>query len=357
TGGLGPTSDDMTREALAEALGLRLVHSEEVETALRARFLRMGREMTDNNLRQCQIFAGSEAIRNDFGTAPGIFLKKDGKILIMLPGPTHELKPMFERRVLPRLEEEGLATAKEAFLQLRTCGIGESLLDQMMEPIIEENEDLGVAYCAHQGLVDLRLSAGAPSMTPERVRLIGEQAAKMLGEDFVGFGDITLAQIIYDTLRKHEKTLAVAESCTGGLLSNAFTDVPGSSKVFDGSVVCYTNDAKVQMLDVPECILRQHGAVSAESALAMATGAAERFSSDYGLSVTGFAGPGGGTTENPVGTIFIGYYSPAGAWSRRFVYPGERLAVKQRAVNTALDFMRRKLVKYRVEDFIASLRQ
>ena len=149
-----------------------------------------------------------------------------------------------------------------------------------------------------------------------------------------------------------EKTLATAESCTGGLLSHAFTNIPGASKYFNGGVCCYSNDSKVEILGVPEIILQQHGAVSNECAVAMATGVAEKFGADYGLSVTGYAGPDGGTPENPVGTIYIGYHSPIGAWAQKIVYPGNREHVQARAVNGTLDLMRRKLQKYQLVEFI-----
>jgi len=161
-----------------------------------------------------------------------------------------------------------------------------------------------------------------------------------------------LASIVVEQLRCMEKTVALAESCTGGLLSNAFTDVPGASKVFAGSAVCYANDAKMNLLGIPECLLVQHGAVSAECAEAMASAAAEKFGSDYGVAVTGFAGPDGGTAADPVGTVYLGYASPSGVWSRRLFVSGDRLQVKVRAVNTALDWMRRNLNKYCVEDLI-----
>ena len=186
---------------------------------------------------------------------------------------------------------------------------------------------------------------------------IGESCRATLGEDFVGYGECELAQLVLSQLRALGKTLAVAESCTGGLLSNAFTDIPGASKVFAGGVVCFTNDAKVQILDVPEAILQQHGAVSAECACALAIGAAERFSADYALSVTGFVGRAGGTEENPIGTVFVGYYSPVGRWSKPpFRYSGDRMAIKSRAVTGAIDTMRRKLRKYEVEDVLESMR-
>jgi len=214
---------------------------------------------------------------------------------------------------------------------------------------------LGVAFCAYEGIVDVRLSPGASNVQAHQIQEIGDECAGILEGDFICFGHDSLAKIVFDHLRADEKKLAVAESCTGGLLSNAFTDLPGASKVFAGGVVCYNNDAKMELLDVPEGILLQHGAVSHETAAAMATGAMEKFSADYALSVTGFAGPGGGDTLNPVGSIYIGYSSPLGVWSIRMLYPGDRVAVKIRAVNRALDVIRRKLKEFKVEDAIQSM--
>ncbi len=355
TGGLGPTSDDLTRETIASLLNLELEFHEEIRQRIEDRFTKMGRTMTDNNLKQCYLPKGAVELVNQFGTAPGIFLKKDGKILIMLPGPSQELRPMWNKRVIPLLEEEGMNFTDQAYLQLRTYGLGESALESRLNPILESIEGLRVSFCFHHGIVDLRLSSPNGGLSTEEIEKIGEQCRIELGDDFVCYGHHSLAKIAFDQMRGVEKTLAIAESCTGGLLSDAFTNIPGASKIFAGGVVCYNNDAKIEMLDVPESILTQHGAVSAECAVAMVTGVAERFSTDYGLSITGFAGPGGGTPENPVGTIYLGYYSQVGVWSQKLVFSGERLTVKERAVHAALDFLRRKLIRYRVEDFLAAV--
>lgn len=350
TGGLGPTSDDNTREVIAECLGRELEFKQEIKDAIQARFDRLGRTMGDNNLKQCYVPRGAEILPNPFGTAPGIYLEQDGKHLFMLPGPSNELRPMFENEVMTRICDRGYCSISDTYLQIRTCGVGESALEERLQPILKANPDIQVAYCAHQGLVDVRLTMETFPIDFERLRAVGDECRTLLGEDFVCFGHCCLAKTIFNFLRAHERTLAVAESCTGGLLANCFTDIPGASKVFAGGVVCYNNDAKMDMLGVPECILNQHGAVSAECAVAMADGAAERFGTDYALAVTGFAGPCGGTPENPVGTIFIGYHSPVGSWCVRMVYPGTRSAVKIRAVVRALDIMRRKLQKYQVEE-------
>ena len=357
TGGLGPTQDDVTRESLAGVLQLKLEHDHAVEAAIRERFRMMGRPVTPNNLRQAKRFEGSETIPNHHGTAPGIWLRRDGKHLIMLPGPPHELYPMFEEQVIPQLQREGLLDEQPCFLQLRTCGVGESHLETRLTTIFDRFEGrLSVGYCAHDGVVDVRLSPRVSgALQWEDVEAIGEQCRELLDDDFVGYGDSVVAQLILGRLRALGKTLAVAESCTGGLLANSFTDIPGASKSFTGGAVCYTNNAKIEMLGVPESIVQQHGAVSAECAVALATAAAERFSADYALSVTGFAGPGGGTEENPVGTVFLGYHSPIGVWSQKLTLPGGRLHIKVRAVNSALDWMRRKLKEYEVEDLLACM--
>lgn len=355
TGGLGPTADDLTRETIAEALGTQLVHNQQVEDAIRHRFERMGRQMTDNNLRQAMIPDGAELIENHYGTAPGIWFERGGKTLVMLPGPSNELRPMFREQVLPKLATKGFTHERDPYMQMRVFGLGESALATKLDPVFSEyNSGLNVAYCAHSGMVDVRLSQGNGDLDDDAIKAIAERCRDLLGEDFTCFGDYNLPSLVLGHLRKLEKTLAVAESCTGGMMSSVFTDVPGASKVFKGGVVCYANSAKMDMLDVPECIIQQHGAVSAECAAAMATGVAENLGADYGLSITGFAGPGGGTAEHPVGTVFLGYHSPVGVWSRKVVYPGNRLQVKERAVNASLDWLRRKLRNYIVDDMMAA---
>ena len=355
TGGLGPTSDDLTRETIAEALGEELVYDESIEAHVKERFSLLGRPMPENNLRQCYHPAGAEVLSNPYGTAPGIFLEKDGKILVMLPGPARELHPMFEEQVVPRLQKAGVFPEVDCYLQLRTAGIGESALAEKVGHLLEGRKGLIVGYCAHAGMVDLRLSSlDGDVLSQEQLAHIGDACREAIGEDFVCFGERTLAEVIFRELRSLDKTLAVAESCTGGLLSASFTEIAGISKVFHGGAVCYHNDAKVQMVDVPESMLGQHGAVSDEVAIAMATGACERFGADYGLSVTGFAGPAGGTQVLPVGAIYLGYASPVGVWAKKLQLRGDRASNRRRAATAALDWMRRKLRKYKLEEVFAA---
>ena len=355
TGGLGPTSDDLTRETIAEVLDEELIFDADIENAISERFRQLERPMAESNSRQCYRPKSADVLPNPYGTAPGLYLKKDNKILVMLPGPAREMHPMFTEQVIPRLQKEGIFPEIDCYLQLRTAGIGESALAEKIQPMLSGIEGLVVGYCAHAGMVDLRLSShDANTLSEEKIHEIGESCRIELGEDFVCYGDRTLAEVIFGDLRSLDKTLAVAESCTGGLLSSQFTEISGISKVFQGGAVCYHNDAKVQVLDVPESMIHQHGAVSEEVAIAMATGACEKYGSDYGLSATGFAGPTGGTQLLPIGSIYLGYASPLGVWAKKLNLRGDRASNRRRATTAALDWMRRKLRKYKLEEVIAA---
>lgn len=354
TGGLGPTADDLTRETIANVLGAELVYDPEIKQVIEDRFSAIGYRMADHHIQQCYRFKEGRVLRNDQGTAPGLVYRNDGKMLILLPGPTQELKPMFEQQVLPFLQAEGILSDEPTFIQMRTCGLGESAVEARLRPLAESYDDLQLAYCAHYGIVDVRFSSLAGLLSSEQLEAVSRQGHRLMEDHFVCFGDCSLAGAVQRELRALDRTLAVAESCTGGLLSDAFTDIPGASKSFLGGIVCYANDVKVAQLGVPESILSQHGAVSVECAIAMASGVAERLSSDYGLSVTGFAGPGGGNAGNPVGTVHLGYHSPIGVWGKTLRYTGGRLDVKTRAVHAALDWMRRNLRQYKVEELLSS---
>lgn len=346
TGGLGPTCDDRTREAVAAVLGQKLVFEPEIVKAIEARFARSGRIMTENNLKQAYRFERGEVLPNANGTAPGLWVEQDGKVLVMLPGPPNELQPMFAEQVVPRLAKLGLLMDREAYVQIRTAGVGESALETRLQPVFAKHGDaLSIAFCAHQGQVDVRVSSPSGKLTLAQLDGIAAECAGLMGEDFMCYGADSLAKVAADLLRAQELTLAVAETATGGMLASAFTDICGASKFFAGGCVCYSNESKMQLLDVPECLLAQHGAVSAENAVAMAVGAAERLGADYGLAITGFAGPCGGTKENPVGTIYIALHSPHGVWSKKLHHPGPRATVNRRAVNAALDWLRRELVR------------
>jgi len=346
TGGLGPTCDDRTREAVAEVLGQKLVFDPAIEKAITERFMRLGRKMTPNNLKQAYRFERGEVLPNPNGTAPGLWVAQEGRVLVMLPGPPNELQPLFTEQVLPRLAQLGLISEGEAYVQLRTAGVGESALETKLQPVFDRiGGEISVAYCAHQWRVDVRLSSPGGGLSMLELQAAADECAALLREDFVCFGHESMAKVVSDLFRAQEKTLAIAESCTGGLLSNLFTDVCGASKFFRGAIVCYSNEAKMQILDVPESLIEQHGAVSDECAVALATSVAETLEADYGLAITGYAGPTGGTKDKPVGTIFFGLHSPQGVWSKNLNFSATRTAVKERAVTVALDWLRRELVR------------
>lgn len=355
TGGLGPTSDDCTAGCMATALGKPLVTDAAAKDAIIEFFRNRGRHPTENNFKQCEIVEGAEALINRNGTAPGQWIETNGQVIVLLPGPPRELMPMFEQQVLPKLLEKGWAQEIAAPIQLRTLGLGESLVADMLGPVLDKVKDrVRVAYCAHLSYVDVRLSGVEGGLDEVGLKALGEACRERLGIGFLGYGQPDVACVILQQLRCLNKSLAVAESCTGGLLASMFTDMAGASKVFRGGIVCYNNEIKEAILGVPGCILSQHGAVSAECAVAMATAVAELMESDYALSITGYAGPEGGT--EPAGTIYLGYHSPVGVWSRKVVLPGNRAAVKERAAIAALDFLRNKLEKYKMYDLLESLR-
>ena len=272
TGGIGPTSDDKTRASLAAAMGVKLQHVPAAEVALRERFSLIGRTVSAADLSQCAVPAGGESLPNSRGTAPGVFFHQGRSALVMLPGPTLELRPMFEAEVVPRLRTIGCACQGEAYVQVRTFGIGAVPLEEKVRPLLAPG--MVLTFGTHTGVVDARIASGGSGATADDLCAVARKVRDAVGNDFVCTGHSCLATIVVEHLRSLEKTVALAESCTGGLLADAFTDVPGASKVFAGSAVCYSNDAKINILGIPESILAQHGAVSAECAAAMATAAA-----------------------------------------------------------------------------------
>lgn len=358
TGGLGPTCDDRTREAVAEVLGQKLVFDPAIEEAIMKRFVRLGRTMTENNLKQAWRFADGEVLPNPNGTAPGLWfehIERDApgkeirrRVLVMLPGPPNELHPMFIEQVLPRLAQRNLVTTSEVYVQIRSIGIGESALETKLQPLFAPHGDaLSVAYCAHFGQVDCRLSSPSGALSLAQLDSIAKECAVSLGEDFLCFGHDTPAKIVAELLREQGHLLAVAETVTGGHLSAAFMDMCGKSKFFAGGCLCCSYESKMQLLDVPEELLMQHGAASDEGAVAMAVGATERLGADYGIAITGFGGPCNPATDETAGNVFIGLCTPHGIWSKKQHYPGGPDVVRERAVMMAVDWLRRELLHSR----------
>jgi nicotinamide-nucleotide amidase len=341
TGGLGPTSDDITREIVAELTGRPLQYDDSIFQKIKERFKRRGLKMTDRTARQAYVPEGATVIPNDHGTAPGLYIpaRNDVPHLFLFPGPPRELRPMFNTYALPVLQSlvgEHDLRAKT----YRTTGLGESQVERIVGERLLAIPGLELGYCARMGEVDLRV-IGSQSAVDAANELIQRE----LGPYIVTTEQQELEDVVVGLLRANEATLAVAESCTGGLLANRITDVPGSSLVFLEGNVTYSNDAKMRTLGVSSELLSTVGAVSEEVARAMADGALERSGATYALSTTGIAGPDGGTDQKPVGTVFIGFASRGSATLvEKEFFPTDRLSFKRICTQHALEMIRRKIL-------------
>jgi len=349
SGGLGPTPDDITRQALAAFVAEELILDESLVEALEARYRSMGREMARSNLRQAFRTPSGRPIENPRGTAPGLLHLHEGVPLILLPGVPAELMAMWEETaeavVLPLVEG-----SMPPVLRLRTARLAESDAADLVRDARIDSSEAEATFCVTRFGVDIVLRAKREEVALRRIAnsLIGR-----LGARLYAIGDRGLDEVLVEALARRGETLAVAESCTGGMLGSAITDVPGSSRVFLGGVIAYSNAVKATQLGVDETILREKGAVSAETARAMAEGVRERLASTWALAVTGIAGPGGGTPEKPVGTVYVGLSGPGAARCERLHLPGDRRQNRQWSVAAALDLLRREL-KTPVADASAS---
>lgn len=346
TGGLGPTEDDITRTVSAQAVGRELVYLEELEQDLRDRFKRWGREMPEINKRQAFIVDGAEVLPNPNGSAVGMLIEIENKIFGILPGPPRENQPMFTNFILPKLREK----AGEIYVKrrlLRVSGIGESAVDEAIAPIYKSYSNVETSILFNKSEIELHLSAQSKSET-EADAILDELANKItekLGIAVFAMKGEKMEEVIGNLLKEHKKTLSIAESCTGGLVGRRVTEVSGSSDYFIEGAICYANEAKIRSLSVPKELIEKHGAVSAEVAEAMARGMREKSQTDYAISVTGIAGPSGGTEEKPVGLVFIGYADETQAKSFKILLPGDRYLIRWRASQAALDYLRRQLLK------------
>lgn len=349
TGGLGPTQDDLTREALAEAAGVPLVRDADLEAGLRARFTALRRDVPDINYRQADLPAGATAIPNARGTAPGVRVELLGGVAYALPGVPYEMERMFDDSVLPDLLRGAGQPACIVHRVLRTAGMWESAVAAALAPQVERLEGSGgvtIAFLASGGQTRVRLTAKAGTYDDARALIAPEEAAarEALGTAVYGADDDTLDGVVVGLLRERGATVCTAESLTGGLLAAELTRSPGASDVFVGSVVAYAAAAKSSLLGVPESVLASAGAVSAECAAAMAEGARERLGATYALSLTGVAGPGP-HDGIPAGTVHVGLSGPAGTVTRALRLPGERPLVRSYSVVAALNVLRLHLVE------------
>jgi len=341
-GGLGPTEDDLTREALAELLGRRLILNEAILLGIQARFRRVGRQMPEINKRQAMVPEGAIVLENTQGTAPGLWLETDGHIVVLLPGPPQELKPMFTQEVEGRLawRTSGVRLYKR---ELRVSGMAESDVEQRIAPIYTRYPDAQTTILASPGEVQIHLRAWSPDATSAEKLLkeMVERIVMALGENIFTTKGESLEEVVARDLNLNGATIAVAESCTGGLLAQRLTSIPGSSSYFLGGVVCYSNDLKRVWVDVPADLLESKGAVSMEVARALAEGIRRRSGSTLGLAVTGIAGPGGGSPDKPVGTVHVALAERAGGKERTLHLPGDRDRIRWQASQAALDLVRR----------------
>lgn len=345
TGGLGPTSDDLTREIVAQSLGLELHEDEQALRTLESFFALRGKPMVPANLRQALVPTGADVLPNPNGTAPGLYLpprinQLSNCAVFMLPGPPRELYPMFHEEVAPRLRALSGSTDISAVCELKFTGIGESDFHHAVDGQLAEIPSLEYGYCARMGEVDLRLIGTELAIGKGR-DLVLESFSKYL----ISSDGSSLEKTVIRLLCEKGLKLATAESCTGGLIANRLTNVPGASEVFTHGWVTYANEAKVSQLGVAARIIEEFGAVSEETARAMAEGALERSSADYAISVTGIAGPGGGSEEKPVGTAWLGLASKdRETRAIRVFHPRNRLDFKQSVAQSALNLLRISLL-------------
>ncbi|HEV8211211.1 MAG TPA: competence/damage-inducible protein A [Vicinamibacterales bacterium] len=345
TGGLGPTEDDMTRDAVARVLGLALDVDESIVDRLRDRFARRGMTMPEINRRQAMVPRGAAVLPNPNGTAPGLWIEKGSAALVLLPGPPREMKPMLEAVIAERLAPKSKGSGLFRRV-LKITGRAESDVDAQAAPIYgkwaAQTVPISTTILAVLGQIELHLTARAASKAEADAALdpavLEMQAA--LGPSVYSVDGRPLEHVVGDLLREHRMTIATAESCTGGLLASRLTDVPGSSDYVDRGVVCYSNRAKTDLAGVAEALIAEHGAVSEPVALAMAEGIRSRAGTNVGVGITGIAGPGGGTPEKPVGTVAIAVAVDEETRVRTFQFLGSREMVKFQAAQSALNMTR-----------------
>ncbi len=340
SGGLGPTEDDITRDAVAGLAGRKVVTDAQALAALRRRISALGRKPTPAVERQALVVEGAEVLPNPVGFAPGERLEIGGKNIFLLPGPPEEFRAVVEAHVIPWFRSRWPGLRPPCQRMFMVCGLGESAIMERFRAEGFPPEDIAIAYCAAPGRVEIRLSG-----TDERaVSAAADKARRLLGSFVFSEDGRSMEAVVGSLLRERSATVAVAESCTGGALGARITQQPGSSEYFLGGVICYANRIKTEWLEVPETVLQTEGAVSAAAARVMAENVRRKFEATHGVAVTGIAGPSGGTAEKPVGLVFIAVSDSAGAVARSFRFAGGRERIREWSVQMALDQLRRRLL-------------
>ncbi len=353
TGGLGPTKDDLTKETVAEYCGLSCVMHEESKRRLVERFQKMNRPMPESNWKQAEMPEGCIVLDNDNGTAPGAIVEHEGKVFIMLPGPPREMVPMLRDKVRPYLEKKADCVIHSK--TLKVFGVGESAAEEQLKEVIDRQKNPTIAPYAKTGEMELRLTAKANSVekAEELLKPLEAEVREILGDFVYAEGETaTLQQTVVELLNEKNMTVATAESCTGGLVAKKITDVAGASDVFHCGFVTYSNEKKEDLLGVSHETLAKHGAVSPETALEMSRGAMNRSGADIGVSMTGIAGPGGGTKEKPVGLVYISICAKEFHQAYKLRLSGDREMVRERTSLYVLDMIRRYLLGSLGADYI-----
>jgi len=340
TGGLGPTEDDLTREALAEAFGLQMEVDTSIIERIEARFAARGWKMPEVNKRQANVFRGQTTLRNDRGTAPGFLLQVEGKDIWVFPGVPHELEWMLETYLTPWLQEKFGARARYRRV-LKIAGLTESGVEEKLKPYYEAHNHEPLTILASGAQIEIHLQAeGREAEAKAAIAAREQEFLAIFGDKIYGFDSDTLEAVIGRMLVERNSTVSVAESCTGGLLSSRITDIPGSSNYFMGGAVCYTADAKMFLVGVDPALIQQFGEVSEQVAVDLAKGVRRRFHTTYGIGVTGIAGPGGGTEAKPVGTLHIAVADMNRYEHRRLFWPMSRQMFKWFGTQSGLDLLR-----------------
>lgn len=345
TGGLGPTNDDITKEIAAKYFNQELVFYSDIWENIKSYFEKLGLKPTENNKKQAYFPKDCIILDNPNGTAPGVILKKENKMIILLPGPPKEMIPMFNNKVKSYLQS--LTDYKLVSKTLRFIGIGESELEEKLIDIINSQSNPTIAPYAKENEVTLRITAKSKDdeKANDLIKSIEEKIKDRVGKYIYGYDDITLEETVAKLLVKNNMTIAVSESCTGGMVSSKLIDYPGISQSFIEGCVTYSNEAKMNRLGVKKETLDKYGAVSSETAIEMAVGIAKNLNTNIGLSTTGVAGPGGGTDEKPVGLVYIGIYINGDVKVKKCNFSGSRDKIRSRATNEALNLLRLELLK------------
>jgi nicotinamide-nucleotide amidase len=341
SGGLGPTEDDLTRETVADLLGRHLQRNDDVVRAIEARFRSFKRDMPAVNLRQAMVPEGAEVLENPRGTAPGLWIEDKGRMIALLPGPPRELKPLFLEQVLPRLRRRA-SSVRMFHRELRVTGLGESHVEERIRPIYTRYKNVNTTILAAPGEIQIHLRIWTDDATQAETTLdeIVRSFDLALGDRIFAHRGVPLEEVIAELLATNRATISTAESCTGGLLAERLTSIPGSSSYFLGGVVSYSNERKTVWTEVPPDMIASKGAVSAEVAIALAEGIRRSVGSTFGIGITGIAGPGGGSEEKPVGTVHIALATPTGTKERLVHLPGDREMIRFHASQLALDMVR-----------------